>query len=54
MSTADKPTTVNKEFVNPFKTDEQENPGVDIHKSRKRSEQKLNQLRPAQSRINKK
>ncbi len=48
MSTANNPISDDKEFVNPFKTGELENPGVDINQSRKRTEQKLNQLKPEQ------
>lgn len=47
MSSADKSTSENKEFVNPFKSGELENPGIDRSESRKRTEQKLSQLKPS-------
>lgn len=49
MSSADKPTSENKKFVNPFKTGELKNPGVDIRISRERTEQKLSRLKPKQT-----
>lgn len=49
MSSANTPTSDDTEFVNPFKEGELENPGVDRHESRKRTEQKLNQLKPEHS-----
>lgn len=54
MSSADKPTSENEKFVNPFKSGALENPGVDITESRKRSEQKLSQLKPLLSKKNSK
>lgn len=49
MKAVDKDNSDKKGFINPFKNGELDNPGVDIHQSRKRTEQKLSQLKPEQS-----
>ncbi|WP_170176711.1 hypothetical protein [Litorilituus sediminis] len=45
MKPAPKSISSKKEFVNSFKTGQLENPGVDIHESRKRTEKKLKQIK---------